>query len=159
MPYTRDYGTYSTRENTRLPAIAASLILGHADGSRGVRHNCPQPAGTRPCRTLVGVWCQSATACLATGGTNAGTLTERLTGTTWTVQRTPTQHTPGGFLASLWCQSATACLATGNTNAGTLAERLSGGVRHLSLGDGDAVLPQDGLALVLVDLHWIRICR
>jgi hypothetical protein len=47
MPYTGDYGTYSPRENTRLPPIAASLILGHADGSRGVRHNCPQPAQVR----------------------------------------------------------------------------------------------------------------
>ena len=84
------------------------------------------PTQHTPGGLLVSVWCQSATACLATGGTNAGTLTERLSGTTWTAQRTPTQHTPGGFLAGVWCQSATACLATGNTSAGTLAEGLSG---------------------------------
>ena len=59
-------------------------------------------------------------------GNPTGAFAERWNGHTWTLQRTPTQHTQGGFLGSVWCQSATACIATGGTNAGTLAERLSG---------------------------------
>jgi hypothetical protein len=93
----------------------------------------PTPSSP-PNSFFTGVACQVSSACIAVGASVSaapgnpatGTFAERWNGTKWTVQRTPTQHTPGGFLASVWCQSVTACIATGSTNAGTLAERLSG---------------------------------
>jgi hypothetical protein len=93
----------------------------------------PAPTPSRPPNSFfTGVACPAPSACTGVGisidasGNPTGTFAERWNGHTWTLQRTPTQHTPGGFLGSVWCQSATACIATGGTNAGTLAERLSG---------------------------------
>jgi hypothetical protein len=95
------------------------------------------PAPTPPSAPnsfFTGVACPAPAACIGVGGSftnnpNApptGSFAERWNGHTWTLQRTPTQHTPGGILGSVWCQSVTACIATGSTNAGTLAERLTG---------------------------------
>jgi hypothetical protein len=93
----------------------------------------PAPTPSSPPNSFfTGVACPASAACIAVGTTFdasenlTGTFAERWNGTSWTVQRTPTQRTPGSFLASVWCKSATACIATGSTNAGTLAERLSG---------------------------------
>jgi hypothetical protein len=74
------------------------------------------------------------TACIAVGGTNAGTLAERLTGTTWTVQSTPNPPgTQGDFLTSVSCTSLSACTGTGIAcpfpvclTHQTLAERWNG---------------------------------
>jgi hypothetical protein len=93
----------------------------------------PAPTPSSPPNSFfTGVACPAPTDCIGVGasidasGNPTGTFAERWNGHTWTLQRTPTQRTPGGFLGSVWCQSVTACLATGSTNAGTLAERLSG---------------------------------
>ena len=93
----------------------------------------PAPTPSSPPNSFfTGVACPASSACTGVGisvdasGNPTGTFAERWNGHTWTLQRTPTQHTPGGFLGSVWCQAATACIATGSTNAGTLAERLSG---------------------------------
>jgi hypothetical protein len=95
----------------------------------------PAPApSSQPNNFFGGVACSGSSACIGVGGSftnnpNApptGSFAERWDGHAWTVQRTPTQHTPGGFLGGVWCTSVTACIATGSTNAGTLAERLSG---------------------------------
>jgi hypothetical protein len=93
----------------------------------------PAPTPSSPPNSfLVGVACPAALACIAVGasidgsGNATGAFAERWNGTSWTLQHTPTQHTPGGFLSSVWCESVDACIATGSTNAGTLAERLSG---------------------------------
>jgi len=93
----------------------------------------PAPTPSSPPNSFfTGVACPASSACTGVGisvdasGNPTGTFAERWNGHSWTLQRTPTQHTPGGFLGSVWCQSATACIATGGTNAGTLAERLSG---------------------------------
>jgi len=93
----------------------------------------PAPTPSSPPNSLfIGVACPAPAACIGVGassdssGNNAGTFAERWDGSRWTVQRTPTQHTPGGGLNGVWCQSVTACIAVGGTNAGTLAERLTG---------------------------------
>jgi hypothetical protein len=91
----------------------------------------PTPSSS-PNNDFSAVACPASSACIGVGGSfdtsgnPTGTFAERWHGTRWTLQRTPTQHTPGSFLGSVWCKSATACIATGSTNAGTLAERLSG---------------------------------
>jgi len=96
----------------------------------------PAPTPSRqPQNFFLGVACPAPAACIGVGISGAaltagnpptGTFAERWNGTSWTLQRTPTQHTPGGFLGGVWCQAVTACIATGNTNTGTLAERLTG---------------------------------
>jgi hypothetical protein len=95
----------------------------------------PAPApSSQPNIFFAGVACSASSACIGVGGSftnnpNApptGSFAERWNGHAWTLQPTPTQHTPGGFLGGVWCASVTACIATGSTNAGTLAERLSG---------------------------------
>ncbi len=96
----------------------------------------PTPS-SQPQNAFIGVTCPAPSACIAVGtsfdasGNPTGTFAERWNGTSWKVQRTPTQHTPGGFLASVWCKSVIACIATGSTNAGTLAERLRGTTWHV----------------------------
>jgi hypothetical protein len=93
----------------------------------------PAPTPSSPPNSFfAGVACPASSACVGVGasfdasGNPTGTFAEQWNGIRWTLQRTPTQHTPGSFLGSVWCTSVTACMATGNTNAGTLAERLSG---------------------------------
>ena len=123
------------------PAPAACIAVGTSLDASG------NPAGTfaerwngtnwtvqRTQRTpggfLASVWCQSATACIATGSTNAGTLAERLSGTTWTVVHTPNlPGTQGDFLGSVSCTSLSACTAAGGVFGfpqQTLAERWNG---------------------------------
>ena len=91
----------------------------------------PNPS-SEPQSSFNGVACTSPTACIAVGtsfdanGDITGTFAERWDGASWSLLHTPTQHTPGGYLASVWCGSAAACLATGSTDAGTLAERWDG---------------------------------
>jgi hypothetical protein len=92
----------------------------------------PLTPSRQPAHFLTGVACPASLACIAVGaafgasGNPTGTFAERWNGTSWKLQRTPTQHTPGGFLASVWCKAVTACIAAGNTATDTLAERLSG---------------------------------
>ena len=92
--------------------------------------SAPTPSSP-PNSLFIGVACPAPAACIGVGasadssGNPTGTFAERWDGSRWTVQRTPTQHTPGG-LNGVWCQSVTACIAVGGTNAGTLAERLTG---------------------------------
>jgi putative hemolysin len=89
---------------------------------------------SQPNNFFAGVACPASSACIGVGGSftndpnapSTGSFAERWNGHAWTLQPTPTQSTPGGFLGGVWCKSATACIATGSTNAGTLAERLSG---------------------------------
>jgi hypothetical protein len=97
-------------------------------------HLVPAPApSSSPNSFLVGVDCSAPSACIGVGGSfdaqmnSIGTVTEQWNGSRWTVQRTPTRHTPGAFLAGVWCKPVTACVAVGNTAIGTLAERLSRG--------------------------------
>jgi hypothetical protein len=109
----------------------AGPLAEHWNGKHWAVHPTPNPS-TQPQNALIGVACPAPLACIAVGATfdasnnPTGTFAERWNGTAWKLQRTPTQHTPGGLLASVWCTSVTACIATGGTNAGTLTERLSG---------------------------------
>jgi hypothetical protein len=104
----------------------------HWDGSNWTPQSTPTQ-GT-PGGILGSVWCKSATACIATGSTNAGTLAERLTGTTWTVLPTPDPPgTQGDFLDSVSCTSLSTCTGVGLAFAApagfppqTLAERWDG---------------------------------
>jgi hypothetical protein len=93
----------------------------------------PAPTPSNPPNSFfTGVACTAPAACIGVGasidasGNPTGTFAERWDGSSWTLQPTPTQGTPGGILGSVWCASVTACIATGSTNAGTLAELLSG---------------------------------
>jgi len=100
----------------------------------------PAPTPSSPPNSfLVGVNCSAPSACIGVGGSfdaqmnSIGTVTERWNGSRWKLERTPTRHTTGAFLAGVWCKAVTACIAVGNTSTGTLAERLLGGtwrVRH-----------------------------
>jgi hypothetical protein len=94
----------------------------------------PMPTEHTPGGFLGSVWCKSVVACIAGGATNAGTLAERLSGTTWSVLPTPTPPgTQGAGIGSVSCTSLSACTATGlafGAPAGfppqTLAERWNG---------------------------------
>ncbi len=121
------------------PAPAACIAVGTSLAASGNRTFAERWDGTswtvqRTQRTpggfLASVWCQSATACIATGSTNAGTLAERLSGTTWTVVHTPNlPGTQGDFLGSVSCTSLSACTAAGGVFGfpqQTLAERWNG---------------------------------
>jgi hypothetical protein len=73
------------------------------------------------------------TACIAAGSTNAGTLAERLSATTWSVLPTPNPPgTQGDFFNSVSCTSLSACTGAGEASVGpgfptqTLAERWNG---------------------------------
>jgi len=78
------------------------------------------------------VSCTSASACLATGGSDLGSLAERWNGNAWRIQHTP--NPPGAqniLLASVACPAPSACTAFGfgETGSGqhlTLAERWNG---------------------------------
>jgi len=108
----------------------AGTLAEHWNGKDWTVQPTPNPSGTAA-PALNGISCTAATSCIAVGasfdasGNTTGTFAERWNGTSWKLQRTPTQHTAGGILVSVWCPSATACIATGGTNAGTLTERLS----------------------------------
>jgi len=82
---------------------------------------------------LAGVWCKSASACIAVGNRANGTLAERLDHGTWRVQRTPNPPgTAGDFFNSVSCTSLSACTGVGMAFAPggfppqTLAERWNG---------------------------------
>jgi hypothetical protein len=122
-------------------AVGASAdASGNPSGTFAARWNGkslnlqPMPTGHTPGGFLGSVWCKSVTACIATGATNAGTLAERLSGTTWSVLPTPTPPgTQGAGIGSVSCTSLSACTATGlafGAPAGfppqTLAERWNG---------------------------------
>jgi hypothetical protein len=112
---------------------AQFIVAEHWNGHAWSLVPAPTPS-SQPNNLFTGVACPRSSACIGVGGsaTNnpnappAGSFAERWDGHTWAPQRTPTQHTPGGFLGGVWCTSVTACIATGATNAGTLAERLTG---------------------------------
>jgi hypothetical protein len=109
----------------------AAPLAEHWNGKAWAIQPTPNPS-SQPQNALIGVACPTPAACIAVGATfdasnnPTGTFAERWNGTSWKLQRTPTQHTPGGLLASVWCTSVTACVATGGTSAGTLTERLNG---------------------------------
>jgi hypothetical protein len=92
------------------------------------------PTHRTPGGFLASLWCKSVIACIATGSTNAGTLAERLTGTTWHVIPTPNQPgTMGDFIGSVSCTSLSACTGVGGAFGApsgfppqTLAERWNG---------------------------------
>jgi hypothetical protein len=118
-------GSYS--DGTGRQLLLAERWNGHA-----WRLVPPLTPARQPAHFLTGVACPASLACIAVGasfnasGNPTGTFAERWNGTSWKLQRTPTQHTPGGFLASVWCKSVTACIAAGSTATDTLAERLRG---------------------------------
>jgi hypothetical protein len=91
----------------------------------------PSGAGSQ----LHGVSCTSATSCFAVGSYTTpsyfdGTLVERLNGTTWAIQATPTPPGGAGAFYGVSCTASTACTAVGAAESGetfsTLAERWGG---------------------------------
>ena len=117
------------RRGRDLPARLGQPCRMFAERWNGTRWTVQRTQRT-PGGFLASVWCQSATACIATGSTNAGTLAERLSGTTWTVVHTPSlPGTQGDFLGSVSCTSLSACTAAGGVLSfpqQTLAERWNG---------------------------------
>jgi hypothetical protein len=112
--------------------MGGQLVLAeHWNGHAWRLVPAPSPS-SQPQNAFFGLACPAPLACIAIGtsfdasGNPTGTFAEQWNGTSWKVQHTPTQRTPGSFFASAWCKSVIACIATGSTNAGTLAERLSG---------------------------------
>jgi hypothetical protein len=113
-------------------AIAGFAAAGGvADASTGAA------AAARPLAAQVrGVWCTSATSCMAVGGAggpnfNAGLLADRWNGVTWSVVSVP--KPPGalsGELTSVSCTSPSACTAVGSWGnshvQAPLAERWNG---------------------------------
>ena len=69
---------------------------------------------------LLGVWCTSATSCMAVGSArgpafSASLLADRWNGATWSVVPVPKPpHAHGGVLASVACTSPSACMAVGS---------------------------------------------
>lgn len=101
------------------------------NGTAWSLESVPEPLGAQ-FSALVGVFCTSASSCVADGfyidGSGVqGTLVERWNGTAWAVQPTPN---PAGaqfsFLSGVSCTSSTACIATGLTDQGSLVERWDG---------------------------------
>jgi hypothetical protein len=105
------------------------------DGSHWTIVPSPNPAGVGGPYTeaaLDGVWCASATSCIAVGfydnGAGRQTLTERWDGTTWTIVSSP-NPTGANELSALSCLSTTNCFAVGYTQTSvytTLVEHWNG---------------------------------
>lgn len=64
--------------------------------------------------SLSGVSCPAAGACLAVGGGLGGSIVERLSGSSWVSQTTPTSSTTGAALAGISCPTRRSCTAVGN---------------------------------------------
>lgn len=87
------------------------------------------PAGASS-SSLAGVWCTSASACVAVGnsGTNTGAtsvLAESWNGTAWSIQSTP-DPTNDSYLSGVACPAAGTCIAVGASTSNTLVERWNG---------------------------------
>jgi hypothetical protein len=101
---------------------------------------------------LLGLSCDSATSCTASGyyatavGTQAplDTLAEHWNGSTWTIQPTPSQSGQArNVLNSVSCASAASCTATGvayttGGTEGTLAEHWNGSTWSIQAGPASA---------------------
>jgi hypothetical protein len=98
------------------------------NGSRWSQQHTPNPA-VAALSQLSGVSCPSAPACTAVGSytnqTGTLTLAERWTGSSWSIQTTPTPSS-GGQLVGVACASTTACITVGSRPGGTLAEGWNG---------------------------------
>ncbi len=90
------------------------------NGTSWVQQSIPNPTGPGS-NGLVGVSCQSASACSAVGFTGSDVLAEGWTDSGWTVQATAN---PTGAiisaLAGVSCPSSTACTAVGSATNGSL---------------------------------------
>ena len=79
----------------------------------------PAPPAAAVTGSLAAVSCASATNCIAVGGRSStakasgGTLTEKWTGTAWSVVSSPNPGTDGARLFGVDCTSAKNCLAVG----------------------------------------------
>jgi len=127
------------------PATDRCMAVGTVGPTRGVlstealRWNgarwSNQPIPTVPGAFLNAVSCMSASACLAVGGSDSGTLAERWTGTSWRIQPI---RTPAGAVSSalngISCLSPSFCMAAGADSGSSspngpvkpLAERWNG---------------------------------
>jgi hypothetical protein len=86
-------------------------------GSRWSLQPTPLLSGARAA-LLFGVSCHSATACTAVGSATGSSgrtrpLTERLDGSSWSVQRTPLLSAAVAYLAGVSCGSVDVCVAVG----------------------------------------------
>ena len=107
------------------------------NGTEWTIHNPRNPAEAE-IRELTGVSCPSTTSCIAVGRySNPKTgylvaLTERWTGTEWTILTTPLpEGTKGSYVLGVSCSSSSACTAVGGYETSTevfmtLAERWTG---------------------------------
>jgi len=101
------------------------LLVERWDGARWT----VEAASAKGISELWAVWCQSATACMATGVDRGRAFADRWNGSAWTPQAPPMP--PGARRAILWgvvCQAPTACIAAGSSSASkgsTLAEAYS----------------------------------
>ena len=105
-------GTYTNNAATQL------TLAERWNGTSWTIQTTPNPSGAISSQ-LSGVSCSPGPACTAVGTylNNAGfqTLAERSTGSTWTIQTTPTPSFSG--FAGDSCAAATACAAVGNVFA------------------------------------------
>jgi len=87
----------------------------------GIRWSIQRAPRASEATQLRGVWCASATACVAVGDSSApstrgatSSVVERWNGLKWSIQRTPTvASSVDTSLSSVSCISATACVAVG----------------------------------------------
>jgi hypothetical protein len=101
-------------------------------GSEWLISSIPAPSGVTSA-SLEGISCSSASACLAVGYSNKSgrrsTLTERWTGTGWTIVASPNGSGEGdSILRGISCVSASSCMAAGYfaapyVNVGATEER------------------------------------
>ena len=115
-----------------------------ADGKWSVT-STPSPGSAFVDSFLYGVSCTTATSCVAVGNTDDGDsstalpLILTLSGTTWSVTKSPTVGSAAGLVA-VSCPDATTCIATGNrTPPGslkTLVETRTGGTWSVTPSPG-----------------------
>lgn len=103
-------------------------LVEHWNGNKWSRVSSPSPHPAKP-NLLSGMACPGAHECWAVGltfpGNFSGSLTERWTGSKWTVVRTPTAKT--GELAGDACARTSACMAVGiSNNLFPIAQRWTG---------------------------------
>lgn len=148
-------GTTGPNGTPPTGASDATVVL-RWNGRTWARPPVPKPRTD----SLDGIWCRSATWCLAVGGTwlnasgsKSAPVAEQWDGRAWTVLPVPSQaHTFSSWLTSIDCTSPTACAAVGsyttakdgyNTPSYALAEGWNGTawrLEHVNPAPSGAVL-------------------
>ena len=108
---------------TAALVVSAVLVIAQPASASWQQQNTPTPSGTNPTWGLSAVSCTGTTTCMAVGNVDSSLLSERRSGSTWTIISIPD---PGaGQLPGIWCTSSSSCEAVGRFDNGGTTETLA----------------------------------